>query len=76
MDPTIVQTVLNDRSSGLAEKIGREIGKYTVAPLSVSGNGQSEKLRFCGSGSLVSVGETAYILTAYHVWKMFEGSAD
>jgi hypothetical protein len=72
IDPIAIQKQLNDPSSDLAEKIGRDIGQYAVALLSVSGKGENEELRFCGSGSLVSVGDEAYILTAYHVWKKFE----
>ncbi|HTZ73782.1 MAG TPA: hypothetical protein VMB47_07675, partial [Candidatus Aquilonibacter sp.] len=60
---------MNDPSSGLAEKVGRDIGQYTVALLSVSGHGESETLHFRGSGTLVRVTDQAYILTAYHVWE-------
>ena len=74
MDPIAIQTRLHDPSSGLAEQIGREVGQYTVALLSVSGKGENEKLHFCGSGSLVSLGDAAYIMTAYHVWKMFDAT--
>ncbi len=73
IDPIEIQTQFNNPRSGLAEKIGRDIGQYTVALLSVSGKEENEELHFCGSGSLVSVETTCYIMTAYHVWKMFEG---
>ena len=71
IDPIEIQSRLFDASSGLAEKIGRDIGSYTIPLLSVTGSGPDEKLRFCGSGSLVSLGSSAYILTAAHVWEMF-----
>lgn len=70
--PTEIQRRLFDTSSGLAERIGRDIGSYTVALLSVTGSGENEVLKFCGPGSLVSVGDSAFILTAAHVWEMFE----
>lgn len=75
IDPYEIQGRLYDASSGLADKIGRDLGAYTVALLSVKGAGKDEVLRFCGSGSLVSVGDSEYILTAAHVWDMFESSA-
>jgi hypothetical protein len=74
VDPIEIQRRLFDASSGLAEKIGRDIGSYTVALLSVTGCGENEVLRFCGSGSLVSIGDSAYILTAAHVWEMFDNA--
>jgi hypothetical protein len=75
IDPIDIQTRLNDLNSGLAERIGRDIGQYAVALLSVSGAGENEKLRFCGSGSLVTVEGVDYIMTARHVWEQFEGAA-
>lgn len=74
IDPYEIQARLFDASSGLAERIGRDIGSHTVALLSVTGSGEEEILRFCGSGSLVSVADSAYILTAAHVWEMFENA--
>ena len=74
IDPYEIQARLFDASSGLADRIGRDIGSYTVALLSVTGSGEEEVLRFCGSGSLVSVGDSVYILTAAHVWDMFENA--
>jgi hypothetical protein len=74
IDPLAIQAQLNDLSSGLAERIGRDIGQYTVALLSVSGRGESEELHFRGSGSLVCVGDAAYVMTAYHVWEQFQNT--
>jgi hypothetical protein len=73
-NPHEIQRLLYDASSGLAEKIGRDIGSYTVALLSVTGSGENEVLKFCGSGSLVTVGVSAYVLTAGHVWEKFENA--
>lgn len=75
IDPLAIQARLNDLSSGLAEKIGRDIGQSTVALLSVSGRGATEELRFRGSGSLVCIEDAAYVMTAYHVWEQFQGAA-
>jgi hypothetical protein len=74
IDPLTIQVQLNDLSSGLAERIGRDIGQYTVALLSVSEKGESEELRFCGSGSLVCIGNAAYVMTAFHVWQQFQNT--
>lgn len=75
MNPIEIQTQLFDPTSGLAERIGRDIGSFSTALLSVTGSGENEELRLCGSGSLVSVGGTAYILSATHVWKKMESAA-
>ena len=74
IDPISIQAQFNDPGSGLADKIGRDVGPYTVALLSVFGSGQNEILGHCGSGSLVSVGDADYILTAFHVWQLCEGA--
>jgi hypothetical protein len=46
INPYEIQNRLFDASSGLADKIGRDIGSYTVALLSVTGSGEEEVLRF------------------------------
>jgi hypothetical protein len=74
-DPIEIQRRLFDLSSGLAEKIGRDIGSHSSALLSVTGSGPKEILHRRGSGSLVSIGDFEYILTANHVWKSFEKAA-
>jgi hypothetical protein len=74
IDPLAIQAQLNDLSSGLAERIGRDIGQYTVALLSVSVRGENEELRFRGSGSLVCVGGAAYVMTACRAWEKFQGT--
>jgi hypothetical protein len=71
MNPVEIQDRLFDQTSGLAERIARDLGSYSVALLSVTGSGEDELLDFRGSGSLVSVGDSAYILTAAHVWELF-----
>ncbi len=75
MDPREIQKQLLDPSSGLVDKIGRDIGSYSSALLSVTGSGPKEILHRRGSGSLVSIGDFEYILTANHVWQSFEKAA-
>jgi hypothetical protein len=75
VDPREIQTQLFDLSSGLVDKIGRDIGSYSSALLSVTGSGPKEILHRRGSGSLVSIGNFEYILTANHVWQSFEKAA-
>jgi len=75
IDPIAIQNQLYDSSAGLADRIGRDIGSYSTALLSVTGAGQEEELRLCGSGSLVSVENEVFILTATHVWNMMKNSA-
>jgi hypothetical protein len=66
-----IQTALYDKTAGLAARIVRDIGSYTVALLSVTGSGRDEVLGFKGSGTLVSIGDSLYVLTAAHVWELF-----
>jgi hypothetical protein len=73
--PAEIQRLLLDTSTGLAGKIGRNIGSYSSALLSVTGSGSKEILHRRGSGSLVSAGDDDYVLTANHVWKGFEKAA-
>jgi hypothetical protein len=73
--PAEIETALFDEKTGLAARIGRDIGAYTVGLLSVTGSGPNEVLDFQGSGTLVSVYETLYVLTAAHVWEKFENAA-
>ncbi|MHB8500712.1 MAG: hypothetical protein ACYDCG_12000 [Candidatus Acidiferrales bacterium] len=75
IDPLAIQDQLYDSSSGLADRIGRDIGSYSTALLSVTGAGEKEVLRLCGSGSLVSIENEVFILTATHVWNMMKNSA-
>jgi len=74
-DPNEIIARLYDRSSGLADRIGRDVGSYSVALLSVTGSNEDEELRCCGSGSLVTVGDSCYVLTAAHVWEKFANAA-
>jgi hypothetical protein len=51
------------------DRLVRDVGKYSVAVLGVRQQGDPVPLHFIGSGSLVSVSEACYILTAAHVWR-------
>jgi hypothetical protein len=75
IDPIQIQNQLYDPSSGLADRISRDIGSYSSALLSVRGAGEREELHLCGSGSLISARNEVFILTATHVWKMMEDCA-
>ena len=43
IDPIAIQNQLYDSSSGLADRIGRDIGAYSTALLSVTGAGEKEE---------------------------------
>jgi hypothetical protein len=74
-DPNEIIAHLYDRNSGLADRIGRDVGSFSVALLSVTGSNEDEELRCCGSGSLVTVGDSYYVLTAAHVWEKVANAA-
>jgi hypothetical protein len=66
-----VEARLRDETSGLREAIVRSIGAFTVALFGVFGSGESERLELGGTGTLVTVGNSSYVLTAAHVWEWF-----
>ena len=70
-----IQASLRAESSETRERLVREIGSFTVALLAVSGSGANEILRLAGTGTLVIVGGSHYILTAAHVWQEILWSA-
>jgi hypothetical protein len=49
--------------------IVRDIGMYAVGLFVELDSGQGVEVRFAGSGTLVSVDKSHYILTARHVWE-------
>jgi hypothetical protein len=55
-------------SEELQLQIIRDIGNATVALFAVFKDGNGSRLELAGTGSLVSVGASHYILTAAHVW--------
>ena len=50
------------------DRIGRHVGNFSVALFGVSGSPELRNVRLVGSGTLVSLGNARYVLTAAHVW--------
>jgi hypothetical protein len=70
-----IMATLSDDSSELRDRIVRDIGNFTVALFAVYESGEAERLQFAGTGTLVSVADLKYILTARHVWEKHLRSA-
>ena len=51
------------------ERITRDTGMHTVALFSVSDSKQGDRIDLAGTGTLVVIGKSHYILTAAHVWE-------
>jgi hypothetical protein len=64
-----IEAVLRDEKSGLRDRIVRDIGSFTVALFGVFESKEGERLQLGGTGTLVSIAESHYILTARHVWE-------
>ena len=73
--PSEIAGVLRDDTSGLREKVVRNLGDFTVALLAIY-NGPSERLALAGTGTLVVVDKVHFILTARHVWDEVLSKAD
>jgi hypothetical protein len=56
-------------SPDLQKEIVRDVGMFTVALFAVFGPEQDARLELAGTGTLVSVTKSHYILTARHVWE-------
>jgi hypothetical protein len=64
------------RGSGeLRQNIARSLGSSTVALFAVFDDLGKEQLKLAGSGSLIFVGDSHYILTAAHVWEYIKPAA-
>jgi len=61
-----IASALRDASSGLQDKIVRDLGNFSVALLAI--HEHPERLELAGSGTLIAIDEAHYILTARHVW--------
>jgi hypothetical protein len=59
---------LRNPSSGLQDGIISDIGCFTVALLGVFESPPQERLELAGTGTLVRLDNSRYILTARHVW--------
>lgn len=64
-----IKATLHDNSSGLRDEIVHGIGNFTVALFGVFDTTDGDQLRLGGTGTLVSVAGSHYILTAWHVWE-------
>jgi hypothetical protein len=67
-DLTEIETVLRGDSPELREKIVRAVGSFTVALFAVFASRDGDRLELAGTGTLVAVAGSHYILTAMHVW--------
>ncbi len=70
-----IERLLRDETSGLAEKITRNLGDFTVALIAIY-NGPNERLALAGTGTLLAIGGSHFILTARHVWDEVLSTAD
>ncbi|MGB6481998.1 MAG: hypothetical protein WBE86_00770 [Candidatus Acidiferrales bacterium] len=65
--PTEMETLfLNSPSE--QERIGRNVGNFSVGLFGVNGSADYRDVRLVGSGTLVSLDREHYVLTAAHVW--------
>jgi hypothetical protein len=55
------------------ERIGRNVANFSVALFGVNGSGDSRNVNLVGSGTLVSLEKSHYVLTAAHVWHDNDG---
>jgi hypothetical protein len=74
-DPHEIEAILRSETSGLRDKIVRNLGDFTVALFGISGAPQ-ERLRLAGTGTLVVLDGRRFILTALHVWEEVLKTAD
>src|SRR5882724_13711762 len=74
-NPAEIAGILRDDTSGLREKVVRNLGDFTVALLAIY-NGSSERLALAGTGTLVVIDKAHFILTARHVWDEVLSTAD
>jgi hypothetical protein len=50
------------------ERIGRNVANFSVALFGVAGSAEYRNVNLVGSGTLVVLGKSHYVLTAAHVW--------
>jgi hypothetical protein len=67
--PEEIKALLEDECSGMREQIVRTVGVHTVVLLTISGSREGEVLDLGGTGTLVSMANSHFILTAAHVWE-------
>lgn len=71
-----IKKILEDSQSGYQEQLVRSLGTMTVALYAIYGSSEEEYLRLSGTGTLVTIANSHYILTAAHVWKQHLESSD
>ena len=74
-DPHEIEPILRSDTSGLRDRIVRNLGDFTVALFGVFRFPQ-ERLRLAGTGTLVVQDGKHFILTALHVWEEVLKTAD
>lgn len=67
--PEQIRAALEDEKSGLRETIVRSVGAHTVVLFAISATREGEVLELGETGTLVSIADSHYILTAAHVWE-------
>lgn len=65
--PTEMEALFRD-SPDEQERIGRNVGHFSVGLFGVNESNQYRNVHLVGSGTLVSLNKAHYILTAAHVW--------
>ena len=74
-DPHEIGLILRSDTSGLRDRIVRNLGDFTVALFGIFISPR-ERLRLAGTGSLVVLDGKHFILTALHVWEEVLRTAD
>jgi hypothetical protein len=69
-----IEMPLEDIPQELLEDIGHSLQHYLVPLFVLTEREPVPRLRFIGSGTLVEIQRTRYILTAAHVWSETEGA--
>jgi hypothetical protein len=67
--PEQIKVALEDEKSGLRERIVRAVGVHTVVLFAISDSREGEALDLGGTGTLVVIANSHYLLTAAHVWE-------
>jgi hypothetical protein len=68
MTPEEIEAIVRDDNSGVRKSIVRSVGTFTVSLFAISNSEAGERLDLCGTGTLVAIAESHFILTAAHVW--------
>lgn len=79
MDLDEIECVLKGTDAVSEQKrlrIVRAIGMYSVGLFSIKKSATGDQLRLAGSGTLVQIEQSYFILTARHVWTGIRGWAD